>query len=134
MGQSVKGMFSSSTDDTIHEGLTKMTLETAVFISGVLCFFVLLFVRHVSESSTLCFINLIMLMAALVLSLGSLITKGRGDDSNDDANNLGVVDNGRVDTQFVADLSFSNFFQASTNILYAYAGHWMVSAIYQVSS
>eukprot|EP01127_Copromyxa_protea_P005201 TRINITY_DN1509_c0_g1_i2.p1 TRINITY_DN1509_c0_g1~~TRINITY_DN1509_c0_g1_i2.p1 ORF type:complete len:499 (-),score=56.72 TRINITY_DN1509_c0_g1_i2:32-1414(-) len=85
----------------------------AVCIAAAVLLPVLIFVKHISESTWLCLGNLILLVGVLGLGLGVIIVH---DDEN----------NGPVVTELVASsLTVSSFFQASTAVLYAYAGHWM---------
>lgn len=68
-------------------------------------------VRHLGESVTLCFINLLLIVAVVIIALVS----------------IGVThDPACVNTYaFAPGLSFSTAFGAATNVVYSYAGQWM---------
>jgi len=89
----------------------ELCLPQAVAVSAVCCWPFVCVVRNLQESTTLCFVNLIVLVGVVVLVLGSLVLQGRSPG---------------VHAPIVADhLTFSSFFGASTNVLYGYAGHWL---------
>lgn len=83
----------------------------AVAISGLICLPFLIYYKHITQSTWLCFGNLLLLLLVIALGLGSIVARGRGDHI--------------VTEVFPRPFRIDIFFQASTNILYAYAGHWM---------
>jgi amino acid permease len=88
-----------------------ITTIVAVSISGAFLLPFMYTLKHVSQSTWVCFINLIVLIGVLVLGLGVIVLRGKSDD---------------VVTELVAgDLTVNTFFQAGTVVLQSYAGHWM---------
>jgi amino acid permease len=83
----------------------------AVVIASVFLLPFLIFLKHISESTWLCFANLLLLIGVLALGMGVIVYRGKPDDS--------------VTELYASTLTVNSFFQASTAVLYAYAGHWM---------
>lgn len=88
-----------------------LSTQAAVVVAAVLCAPVICALRKIGESTTLCFINLIMILLVLVIVIGSIVHQGRKSSVESPL--------------FVQTLQFESFFGASTNILYSYAGHWL---------
>lgn len=88
-----------------------VSLLVAVSVAGSFLLPFLFFIKHISESIWLCFGNLLLLIGVLALGIGVLITRERTEEV--------------VTEIFARTLSVGTFFQASTAVLYAYAGHWM---------
>lgn len=86
-------------------------MPTATVIACVALLPFLIGVRKLTESVWLCFFNMLLIFAVIVISLSSIIKQGRK-----------VC----VETYYVApDLTFMIGLGAFTNIIYAYAGQWM---------
>jgi hypothetical protein len=68
-------------------------------------------VQRVSDSILLCFINTLALLIVLGIIFGATIAGGRSSNVESPL--------------FPPSMNFKSFFGNSTNILYAYAGHWL---------
>lgn len=88
-----------------------LSLEFCVGIAAAFCFPFICTVRRIGESTALCFWNLLIILAVLVIVLAALWHSGRAADTESPA--------------LARGLTFLNFFGASTNMLYAFAGHWL---------
>jgi len=101
MGQSLQG--------TLYN--YGVCLPTAVLLSCLICLPLCVSVRHLSESVTLCFFNLFLILAVLGIVFCKLISDGRPADT---------------ETFMVApDLNFLTLLRAATNVIYSYTGHWL---------
>lgn len=102
LGQALKGTLN---------GLVPLDLIGAVIISAVCCAPFVCLIRKVRETTALSFGNSLILYAVLAVVLGSLANRGPVPG---------------VRTELVAaGLCAPTFFGASTNVLYAFASHWL---------
>lgn len=102
LGQSLQGSFYD---------VPGLCLPTAVLIACLCTLPIVVSVRHLSDSVWMCFGNLFLIVAVLAIVICRLIADGRHPD---------------IQTFLIAeDLTFLDMFGAMTNILYAYAGHWL---------
>jgi len=104
LGEALQGMaydFSSS----------EWCLTTATFISCIPLIPFIVTIRYYGNIVVICFINLFLILAVLIIICGDLIHQGRAENVNA--------------PYFGQTLTFGSFFGAMTNVLYSYAGHWM---------